>query len=169
MFGIGSNKNQLSFDVTIWWYRVNVVPISPKYPLPGCSTQLTEESGIGIDFVPIPVPTPVQTSISVPAIQVLISYRTYRSVQYAIDVVPNLPEGLATVLMTYPTYRCSVDAVPNLPKWYWCRADRTEVSSIGTKVSTGTGGRGIYVVPNIPKCPVPVLMSYQTWRSVRFR
>ena len=29
-------------------------------------------------------------------------------------------------------------------------------------------GTGIDV-PNLPKCPVPVLMSYQTYRSVRYR
>ena len=27
------------------------------------------------------------------------------------------------------------------------------------KVCTGTSGTGIHVVPNLPKCPVPVLMS----------
>ena len=30
-------------------------------------------------------------------------------------------------------------------------------------------GTGIDVVPNLPKCPVPVLMSYRTYRSVRYR
>ena len=37
------------------------------------------------------------------------------------------------------------------------------------KVGTGTGGTGIDVVPNLPKCPVPVLMSYRTYRSVHYR
>ena len=32
----------------------------------------------------------------------------------------------------------------------------------------GIVGTGIDVVPNLPKCPVPVLM-YQTYRSVRYR
>ena len=31
----------------------------------------------------------------------------------------------------------------------------------GTYVHTGTAGIGIDVVPNLPKCPVPVLMSYR--------
>ena len=37
------------------------------------------------------------------------------------------------------------------------------------EVSTVTGGIGIHVVPNLPKCAVPVLMSYRTYRSVRYR
>ena len=43
------------------------------------------------------------------------------------------------------------------------------MSGTGIKVCTGTGGTGIHVVPNFPKCPVPVLMSYRTYRSVRCR
>ena len=34
------------------------------------------------------------------------------------------------------------------------------------KVCTGTGGTGIVVVPNSPKYPVPVLMSYRSYRSI---
>ena len=34
---------------------------------------------------------------------------------------------------------------------------------------TGIFGTGMDVVPNLPKCPVPVLTSYQTYRSVRYR
>ena len=34
---------------------------------------------------------------------------------------------------------------------------------------TGTPGTGMDIVPNLPKCPVPVLMSYRTYRSVRYR
>ena len=41
---------------------------------------------------------------------------------------------------------------------YGCRTELTEVS-----------GTGIDVVPNLPKCLVPVLMSYRTYRSVRYR
>ena len=41
---------------------------------------------------------------------------------------------------------------------YWCPTEHTEVS-----------GTAIDVVPNLPKCPVPVLMSYRTYRSVRYR
>ena len=50
-----------------------------------------------------------------------------------------------------------------------CRTELTEVSGTGMKVCTGSGGIGIYVVPNLPKCPVPVLMSYHTYRSARYR
>ena len=39
----------------------------------------------------------------------------------------------------------------------------------GTNAHTGNGGTGIEVVPNLPKCPVPVLMSYRTYQSVRYR
>ena len=35
----------------------------------------------------------------------------------------------------------------------------------GTDVHTGTGGTGFDVVPNLPKCPVPVLMD-RTYRRV---
>ena len=38
---------------------------------------------------------------------------------------------------------------------YWCRTELTEVF-----------GAGVYVVPNLPKCPVPVLMSYRTYTEV---
>ena len=36
------------------------------------------------------------------------------------------------------------------------------MSGTGTKVFTGTAGTGIDVIPNLPKFPVPVLMSYLT-------
>ena len=34
---------------------------------------------------------------------------------------------------------------------------------------TEVSGTGIDVVPNLPNCPVPVLMLYRTYRSVRYR
>ena len=56
----------------------------------------------------------------------------------------------------------------------------TEVSGAGMKACTGTGGTGIHIVPKLPevtgtgidvrklpKCPVPVLMSYRTCRSIQ--
>ena len=76
---------------------------------------------------------------------------------YLVVVVPTLP-------------MCSVRGyfLPNFPKCpvpdryrryrYWCRTELTEVS-----------GTGIEVVPNLPKGPVPVLMSYGTYRSVWYR
>ena len=48
-----------------------------------------------------------------------------------------------------------------------CRTD-TGTNS-GTNVRTGTGGTGIDVIPNLPMCPVPVSMSYRTYRSVRYQ
>ena len=115
-----------------------------------CYTELSEVFGTGNDVVSIPVPTPVQTSIPVPEVPALMSYRTYRSSRYryrcrteytevagiGIDVVPNLPNCPVPVLL-YRPYR-----------------------SVGT---------GIDAVPNLPKCPVPVLILYRTYRSVRYR
>ena len=87
--GIGSRKNQPYFDDLIWWYRVDVMPILPKYPVQGwCFTERSEVSGTGIDVVPIPVPAPVQTGIEVVPnspkclVPILMSYRIYRSVRY---------------------------------------------------------------------------------------
>ena len=47
-----------------------------------CFTEFFEMLGAGIDVVSIPVSTPVQTSIPVPEVPVLMSYRTYRSFRY---------------------------------------------------------------------------------------
>ena len=78
------------------------------------------------------------------------------------DVVQNLPKCPVPVLMSYRTYR-------SVRYRYWCCTEITGVSGTGMKVCTGTGGTGIHVVPNLPKCPVPVLMSYRTYRSVRYQ
>ena len=158
---------------TGFWCRTDLTDV------PGtgfCFTELSEVLGTGIDVVPIPVPTPVPTSIPVPKVPVLMSYRIYRSVRYrywcrtevtevsgtGIDVVPNLPKCPVPVLMSYRTYR-------SVRYRYWCCTEITEVSGTGMKVCTGTGGTGIHVVPNLPTCPVPVLMSYRTYRSVWYR
>ena len=63
----------------------------------------------------------------------------------------NANGSIGTKGVRYVWYRYTV---------YWCGC-RTEL----TKVS----GTGIDVVPNLPKCPVPMLMSYRTYRSVRCR
>ena len=34
---------------------------------------------------------------------------------------------------------------------------------------TGTSGTGNHIVPKLPKCPVPVLESHRSYRSVRYR
>ena len=104
--------------------------------VPGsCRTELAEVSGTGIDVEPTAVPTPVQTSIP----------------------VPNLPKCPVPVLMTYRTYR-------SVRYRYSCYTELTEVSCTGMKVCTGTGGTGIHIVPNLPKRPVPVLMSYRSYQ-----
>ena len=138
----------------------------PKCPVPVLTSyQFTEVSGTGIDVPKLPkCPVPV------------LMYRTYRSVRYrywcrtevteasgtGIDIVPNLPTCSVPVLMLYRTYR-------SVRYRYWCCTELTEVSGTGMNVCTGTDGTGIHVVPNLPKCPVPVLMSYRTYRSVRYR
>ena len=47
--------------------------------------------------------------------------------------------------------------------------EMTLVSGTGMKISTVTGGTGIHIVPNLPKCPVPVLVSYRTYQIVQYR
>ena len=164
---IGSRKNQPYFDVKMWryrWYRVDrtyrsiqyryrynidtgtdPVPTSITVPVPyRCLTELTKVSGTGIDVPNLPKrPVPV------------LMYRSYRSVGAGIDVVPNLPKCPLPVLMLYRTYR-------SVRYRYLCRTELTEVSGTGMKVCTGTGDTGIHIVRNLPKCPVPVLMSYRS-------
>ena len=72
-----------------------------------------------------------------------------------IDVVPNLPKCPVAVLMMYRTYQSVRYRYESLYRYglyrYPCRTVLTEVS-----------GTGVHAVPNLPKCPVPVLMSYRT-------
>ena len=42
-------------------------------------------------------------------------------------------------------------------------------SILHVRYGTGVPGTGMDVVPNLPKCPVPVWMPYRTYRSVRYR
>ena len=64
--------------------------------------------------------------------------------------------------MLYRTYR-------SIRYRHWCCTELTKVSGTCRRVCTGTGGTGIHVVTNLPKCLVPVLMSYRTYRIVRYR
>ena len=136
-------------------------------------------SGTGIDAVLKLVP-----KCPVP---VLMLYRTYRSVRYRyeslyrywryrypyrteltemsgtdIDVAPNLPKCPVPVLMLYRNYQGVRYRYESLYRYrryrYPCRTELTEVS-----------GTGIDVVPHLPKRPVPVLTSYRSYRSVRYR
>ena len=67
-----------------------------------------------------------------------------------------------SVWMSYRRYRSVRYRYESLYRYrryrYGCRTELTEVS-----------GTGIYIVPNLPKCPVPVSISYRTYRSVRYR
>ena len=62
-----------------------------------------------------------------------LTYRSYRCVRYGFVVY-------RTFRSVWCRYRCCADTGTNS----------------GTDVHTGTGGTGIDVVPNLPKCPVPV-------------
>ena len=75
------------------------------------------------------------------------------------DVVLNLAKCPVPVLTSNRTYR-------SVRHRYSRCTDLTEVSGTGTKVCTGTAGTGIDVL-NLPKIPVPVLMSYRTYRTGR--
>ena len=146
-------------------YRFDVVPNLPKCPVPvsmlyrywyqlryrrlyryrryrcRCRTELTEVFGAGIDVVPNLPKCPVPLYI---------------------DVVPNLPKCPVPIGMMYRTYR-------SIRYRYWCCSELTEVSRIGMKVYRCRQYRYWYRTTLIPKCPVPVLMSYRSYRSVRYR
>ena len=89
-------------------------------------------------------------TVPVFSVPVRMSYRTYRSVRYRYWCRIEVTEVSGT----------GIDALPNLPK-----------RPVPLKDCTGTGGTGIHipVVPNLPKCPGSVWMSYRTYRSVRYR
>ena len=78
-----------------------------------------------------------------------------------IDVVPNILKCPVPVLM-YRNYRSVWYRYESLYRYrryrYPYRTELTEVS-----------GAGVDVVPKLPNCPVPVLMWYRTYRSVRYR
>ena len=69
---------------------------------------------------------------------------------------------VVSILVTTPVQTST--SVTEVTIWY--RTELTKVSGTGMKVCTGTGGTGIHVVPNLPKCPVPILMSCRAYRSV---
>ena len=127
-FGIGSQKNLPYFEVTMWWYRVDV-PILSSCPVPGCDLPkyLVPVSMLYQYWYQLRYRRPYRYR----RFRYLMSYRTYQRVRYR----------------------------------YWCCIELNEVS-----------GTGIDVVPNSPKCSVPVpvptepvSMSYRTYRSVRDR
>ena len=108
-------------------------------------------------------------------------------VWYPVDVVPNLLKWPVPVSMLcryqyqhryigpdrylrYPYWcRTELTEIVNVRYMYWYCTEITEASGTGMKVCTGIAGTGIHVVPNLPNCPISVLMSYPTYRSVRYR
>ena len=134
----------------------------------------TVTGGTGINVVP---------NLPKCTMPVLMSYRTYRSVRHRYRCrtgltkvsVPDLPKCPVPVLMLYRNYQSVRYRYESLYRYRWyrypCRTELTEVS-----------GSSINVVPNFPKCPVPVLSrteltelsgtgieSYRAYRSVRYR
>ena len=100
-------------------------------------------------------------TVPVFSVSVCMSYRTYGVSGTGIDLVLNLPKCPVPVLMLCRDYRSVRYRYESLYRYrryrYPCRTELTEVS-----------GNGIDVAPNLPKCPVPVLM-YRFYRSVRYR
>ena len=93
-----------------------------------------------------------------------------------IEVVPNLPECRILVLKSYRTprsveYRYRVRAEPYRSVRYGSEAVPNHFGRVKKSQYTLTevSGTGIEVIPNLLKCWVPVLMSYRTYRSVRYR
>ena len=94
--GIGSRKNLPYFGVTMWWYRVDVIPILPMCPVRGY-------------ILPNFPKCSVQVSMLYRYRYQLRYGRPYRYRRYryctGIDVVPNLPKCPVPVLVSYRTYR----------------------------------------------------------------
>ena len=121
-------------------------------------------------------------TVPVFSVPVLMSYRTYRSVRYRYYWYrTELTEVSETGIVSYRTYRI-------VRYRYWCRTELTEVYSCRTELTevvlishrtyrsvryrylcrtvvAQASGTGILVVPNLTKCPLPVLMLYRTYRS----
>ena len=113
-------------------------------------------------------------TVPVFSVPVWMSHRTYRSVRYRYWCRTELTDVSGTGMKVCTgTGGTGIPVVPNIPKWplplwmyrsypsvryrYWCRTEHTEVTTTGMDV------------PNLPKCPVPVLRSYRTYRSARYR
>ena len=70
-----------------------------------------------------------------------------------------------SVWMSYRTYQ-------SVRYRYWCHTALIKVSGTGTDVITNLPKCPLQVfdvAPNLPKCLAPVLMSYRTYQSVRYR
>ena len=78
-----------------------------------------------------------------------------------IDFVPNLPKCPIPVLVLYRNYRSVRYRCEGLYRYrryrYPCRTELTDVARTG-----------IDLVPKLAKSPIPVLMSYRSYRIVRY-
>ena len=146
---IGPSKNRPNFDVTIWPYRVDVVPHIPHIPTcPGPDRCLTNLPAC---------PIPVSTCVSIPVHKIRYRRRYRRN---RINVVPNLASCAVPVLMSIRySYRTVVIDVPILSKY--------PVPKLMLYRSYRSVRAGIDVVPISPKCPVPVLMYKKSYGSTR--
>ena len=77
------------------------------------------------------------------------------------NVVPKELKYPVSVLISYRTFR-------SVRYRYSC-TEITEVSGIDMKVCTGAGGTDVHIAPNFPMCPVPALISYRSYRGIRYR
>ena len=67
--------------------------------------------------------------------------------------------GAGTDVVPVPVRAPVVQTSMSVPAVYFCR--RTELAEVS--------GTDIEAEPNFPKCSIPVLMLYRTYRSVRYR
>ena len=80
--------------------------------------------------------------------------------RYQVDVVPNLPK--------HPVPVSILNRYPYQPRYRSSYRYRRYRHPYRTEV-TELSGTGIDVVPKFPKCSVPVLTSYPSYRRVRYR
>ena len=131
-------------------------------------------SGTDIDVVPNSPKCPIP---------VLMLYRSYRSVWYRCESLyryrryrcpcTELTEVSGTGVDIYISPKCPITVMlyrSCQSVWYPCeslyryrryRCPCTELAEVS--------GTDIDVVPNSPKCPIPVLMLYRSYRSVWYR
>ena len=108
-----------------------------------CRTELTEVSGTGIDVVPNLWKCPV-LAVYVPSIPGISQrYRLHFNILSTFNYNRNI--YLYIYIQVYALVRQFLVPVPAV---YFCR--RTELNKVS--------GTGIDVVPNLPKCPVSVMI-----------
>ena len=124
----------------MWGTGIEKVPSLPKCRVPVLiSAQLSEVSGINIEKSP---------NLPKCGLPTLNKYQTFRIVR----------QGIETSTKQYRYPGRVVEGIPVPGVYLGRRTGLTEVSDTG-----------IEKVPNLPKCWVPILKKYRTYRSVRYR